>query len=127
MVNGDVMTKVDFNHLLAHHEQHTFDATICVRELEHQVPFGVIESNDYLITRMVEKPTFRYRINTGIYVLSPACVAAVEYGTKIDMPSLLEQRLALHEKVGIYTSHDYWLDIGRMDDFQKAQQDIKGF
>lgn len=127
MMNGDVLTKVDFTRLLVHHEELAFDATMCVRELEHQVPFGVIESSNSLITSMVEKPTYRYRINTGIYVLSPECVASVKPSTKIDMPTLLEQRMFQQKKVGIYTSHDYWLDIGRMDDYQKAQQDIKGF
>ncbi|GHA27663.1 mannose-1-phosphate guanylyltransferase [Oceanisphaera arctica] len=126
MMNGDVLTKADFIRLLEHHEQQTFDATMCVRELEHQVPFGVIESKNELITDMVEKPTYRYRINTGIYVLSPECVASVKPDTKIDLPTLLEQRMSQQEKVGIYTSHDYWLDIGRMDDYQKAQNDIKG-
>ncbi|MBO1519720.1 nucleotidyltransferase family protein [Oceanisphaera pacifica] len=127
MMNGDVLTKVDFVRLLEHHEQQKFDATMCVRELEHQVPFGVIESKDELITDMVEKPTYRYSINTGIYVLSPECVASVKADTKIDLPTLLGQRMAQQEKVGIYTSYDYWLDIGRMSDYQKAQQDIKGF
>lgn len=127
MMNGDVLTKVDFAKLLEHHEQQRLDATMCVRELEHQVPFGVIESNNGLITEMVEKPTYRYRINTGIYILSPACVAAVIFDNKIDLPTLLEQRIAKNHQVGIYTSYDYWLDIGRMSDYQKAQQDIKGF
>ena len=127
MMNGDVLTKVDFSRLLDHHEEQQHDATMCVRELEHQVPFGVIESNDGLITYMVEKPTYRYRINTGIYVLSPDCVAAVIPTKRIDLPTLLEQRIEQKKQVGIYTSYDYWLDIGRMSDYQKAQQDIKGF
>ena len=127
MMNGDVLTKVDFTRLLDHHEQHKFDATMCVRELEHQVPFGVIESEGNLITEMVEKPTFRYRINTGIYVLSPECVAAVQPEHRIDLPTLLEQRIKQQKNVGIYASYDYWLDIGHMNDYQKAQQDIKTF
>nr|WP_067287452.1 nucleotidyltransferase family protein [Marinobacterium profundum] len=125
MMNGDVLTKVDFIRLLAHHELNEFDATLCVRELEHQVPFGVIESENGLITNMVEKPTFRHRINTGIYVLSPECVSSVRKNTEIDMPTLLEQRIDQLKKVGIYTSHDYWLDIGRIDDYQKAQRDFE--
>lgn len=127
MMNGDVLTKVDFQRLLDHHEQNQFDATMCVRELEHQVSFGVVESQNNLITAMVEKPTYRYRINTGIYVLSPECVASVKPNFKIDLPTLLTQRMEKQEKVGIYTSYDYWLDIGQMADYQKAQQDIKGF
>lgn len=124
MINGDILTKVDFAHLLSHHTQQGFDATMCVRELEHQVSYGVIESKNDLITKMIEKPTYRYRINTGIYVLSTECIASVLPNTKIDLPTLLEMRIEKKEKVGIYTSYDYWLDIGRMDDYQKAQQDI---
>lgn len=126
MINGDVLTKVDFARLLDHHEQHQFDATMCVRELEHQVPFGVIESKDNLITGIVEKPTYRYHINTGIYVLSPNCVNTVQPDYKIDLPTLLEQRIKQQHRVGIFTSYDYWLDIGRMSDYQKAQIDIVG-
>ena len=127
MMNGDVLTKVDFKRLLDHHQNNDFDATMCVREVEHQISFGVVESQDNLITAMVEKPTYRYRINTGIYVLSPECVASVKPNTKIDLPTLLAQRMEQENKVGIYTSYDYWLDIGQMADYQKAQQDIKGF
>lgn len=127
MMNGDVLTKVDFKCLLDHHESNNFDATMCVRELEHKVSFGVVESQDDLVTAMVEKPTYRYHINTGIYVLSPECVASVEPNEKIDLPTLLENRMQKNKKVGIYTSYDYWLDIGQMADYQKAQHDIKGF
>lgn len=125
MMNGDVLTKVDFTRLLAHHEEQQFDATMCVRELEHQVPFGVIETSGNLILDMIEKPTYRYSINTGIYVLSPECVSVVSPVTKIDLPTLLTRRIAQQKKVGFYVSYDYWLDIGRMNDYQKAQVDIK--
>ena len=127
MMNGDVLTKIDFTELLDHHESHNLDATMCVRELEYKISYGVVESEDGLITNMVEKPTYRYHINTGIYVLSPECVASVQHNTQIDLPTLLKQRMDRSKRVGIYTTHEYWLDIGQMADYQKAQQDIKGF
>lgn len=127
MMNGDVLTKVDFKRLLDYHVVNQLDATMCVRELEHQVAFGVVESENNLITAMVEKPTYRYNINTGIYVLSYECVNSVKPNTQIDLPTLLTERINKKEKVGTYTSYDYWLDIGQMADYQKAQQDIKGF
>ena len=127
MMNGDVLTKVDFKRLLDYHVVNQLDATMCVRELEHQVAFGVVESENSLITAMVEKPTYRYNINTGIYVLSYECVNSVKPNTQIDLPTLLTERINKKEKVGTYTSYDYWLDIGQMADYQKAQQDIKGF
>lgn len=124
MMNGDVLTKLDYAQLLRHHESHAFDATVCVREDEHAVPFGVIETEDQLITNMVEKPTYRYKINTGIYVLNPEVVASVQPSKRIDMPTLLEQHRADSKRIGTYTSYDYWLDIGQMKDYQKAQRDI---
>ncbi|WP_413501278.1 nucleotidyltransferase family protein [Psychrobacter maritimus] len=127
MMNGDVLTKVDFKQLLEHHESHQFDATMCVRELEYKISFGVVESQGSLITSMVEKPTYHYNINTGIYVLSPECVSSVAKNTKLDLPTLLADRMEKNQKVGIYTSYDYWLDIGQLADYQKAQNDIKGF
>lgn len=124
LLNGDVLTKIDYTQMLEHHEHHDFDASICVREDEHRVPFGVIEAEGQLIINMVEKPIYRYKINTGIYVLNPDIVHSVKSGQHIDLPTLLEQHRQSNKKIGIYTSYDYWLDIGQMKDYQKAQQDI---
>lgn len=125
MMNGDVLTKLDYAKLLIHHEKQKFDATVCVREDEHRVPFGVIETEDQLIVNMVEKPTYRYKINTGIYVLDPAIVKSVKHSQRIDMPTLLEVHRKNNKRIGVYTSYDYWLDIGQMKDYQKAQNDIQ--
>lgn len=125
MMNGDVLTKVNFSKLLEHHVTQNFAATMCVREDEHRIPFGVIETEQQLITAMVEKPTYRYKINTGIYVLNPEIIAKVGSNQHIDMPSLLEQNRQEGKRIGTYTSYDYWLDIGQMKDYQKAQQDIE--
>lgn len=125
MMNGDVLTKLNYAQLLRHHENKGYDATVCVREDEHSVPFGVIETDDQLITNMVEKPTYRYKINTGIYILNPDIVASVQPGQRVDMPSLLERHRHHSKRIGTYTSYEYWLDIGQMKDYQKAQRDIE--
>ena len=125
MMNGDVLTKLNYAELLNHHEKNKFDATLCVREDEHRVPFGVIETENQLITNMVEKPTYHYKINTGIYVLNPEIIDSVQVDQRIDMPTLLEQHRKVNKRIGTYTSYDYWLDIGQMKDYHKAQQDIE--
>lgn len=127
MMNGDVLTKLNYTQLLRHHENQKFDATMCVREDEHRVPFGVIETDQQLIVNMVEKPTYRYKINTGIYVVNPEIVTAVQANQRVDMPTLLEQNRQLGKRIGTYTSYDYWLDIGQMKDYQKAQSDIETY
>ena len=73
---------------------------------------------------MVEKPIQRFFVNAGIYVVSPRVIQSVEKNQKIDMPTLLEQHMEERQKVLMFPIHEYWLDIGRMDDFNRAQVDI---
>jgi len=124
VMNGDLLTKVDFARLLDYHCARGVAATMCVREYEHQVPFGVISIDGIMITEMVEKPVQRFFVNAGIYVLEPRLVQRVEAGNRIDMPTLLQSEIDQGGKVGTFPIHEYWLDIGRMDDFQRAQQDF---
>jgi dTDP-glucose pyrophosphorylase len=121
MMNGDVLTKVDLEDLLAFHNKHNANATMCVREYEYQVPFGVIESEGNNIRSMVEKPIQRFHVNAGIYVVGKEIVDSVKENEIVDMPTLLER--FLDKQVLKYPFYEYWLDIGRIDDFERAQQD----
>tara|TARA_R110001599_G_scaffold326067_1_gene538488 strand:- start:13326 stop:14375 length:1050 start_codon:yes stop_codon:yes gene_type:complete len=123
IMNGDVLTKINYEHLLAFHNEKGSYATMCVREFEYQVPFGVVESEDLKIKSMEEKPVQRFHVNAGIYVVSKALIDSVSKNECIDMPSLFER--CLDQNVLIYPFHEYWLDIGRIDDFRRAQIDIQ--
>jgi NDP-sugar pyrophosphorylase family protein len=85
----------------------------------------VISGKGNLITEMVEKPIQRFFVNAGIYVLSPSVVNAVPRELNIDMPTILEQQIAQEKDVLMFPIHEYWRDIGRMDDFNRAQVDIR--
>lgn len=124
MINGDVLTKVDFQRLLNFHVENDADATMCVRDYDYQVPYGVISGEGNRITSMVEKPVQRFFVNAGIYVVSPRVIQSVDRNQNIDMPTLLEQHMNERQKVLMFPIHEYWLDIGRMDDFNRAQMDI---
>ncbi|HAU8253724.1 TPA: CBS domain-containing protein [Vibrio vulnificus] len=124
MMNGDVLTKVDFQRLLDFHVSHDADATMCVREYDYQIPYGVINGEGNKITSMVEKPIQRFFVNAGIYVVSPRVIQSVPENHRIDMPTLLEQHMQERNNVLMFPIHEYWLDIGRMDDFNRAQADI---
>jgi len=124
MMNGDVLTKVDFQRLLDFHTENQADATMCVREYDYQIPYGVINGEGNKITSMVEKPIQRFFVNAGIYVVSPRVYQSVPANHHIDMPTLLEQHMNERENVLMFPIHEYWLDIGRMDDFNRAQADI---
>lgn len=124
LMNGDLLTTLNFLNVLEFHESHGGAATMCVREYEYCVPYGVIQSEGHRIRSMVEKPVQKFFINAGIYLLSPELVRSVQPGTRIDMPTLLEREIAAGRDVNMFPVHEYWLDIGRMEDFQRAQHEF---
>ena len=123
VINGDVLTNMNFDKLLDFHNKHSAVATMCVREFQYQIPYGVVNSTDNVIQGMTEKPSYYFDINTGIYVISPELLAEVE-AEFIGMPTILEQQIAKDKKVSSYPLHEYWLDIGHMEDYNRAQRDI---
>jgi dTDP-glucose pyrophosphorylase len=124
MVNGDVLTNVDFERVLEFHNKQHATATMCVRDYEYQVPFGVINGDGNKIISMVEKPIQRFFVNAGIYVINPEIWRSVQQNSRIDMPTLLEQFIAKQHHVLMFPIHEYWLDIGRIEDYNRAQTDI---
>ncbi|WP_075167657.1 nucleotidyltransferase family protein [Acinetobacter indicus] len=123
VINGDVLTNMNFEKLLDFHEKREAIATMCVREFQYQIPYGVVNSEDNVIESMTEKPSYFFDINTGIYVISPELLAQVE-AQFIGMPTILEQQMEKKNKVLSYPLHEYWLDIGHMEDYNRAQKDI---
>jgi len=124
LINGDVLTNVDFERVLDFHNKNEAMATMCVRDYEYQVPFGVINGDGNKIISMVEKPVQRFFVNAGIYVISPEIRKSVELNCRIDMPTLLEQFIENQANVLMFPIHEYWLDIGRIEDYRRAQIDI---
>lgn len=122
VMNGDVLTTVNLEQLLNFHNVNQASATMCVREYEYQIPYGVIESDGQKIKSMVEKPIHKFHVNAGIYVISQKIVKSVKINENIDMPTLLDKYI--NDKVMMFEFQDYWLDIGRIDDFNQAQTDI---
>ncbi len=124
MMNGDVLTSCNLHSFLEFHRCQSGVASICVREYQYQVPYGVITNEGTQIKSMVEKPVQSLFINAGIYLLDPALVKSVVPGTRIDMPTLLEQEIDSGKVVNMFPLHEYWLDIGRMDEFERANQEF---
>jgi dTDP-glucose pyrophosphorylase len=123
VINGDVLTNMNFSKLIDFHISQNAIATMCVREFQYQIPYGVVNSEQNDIQGMTEKPSYYFDINTGIYVISPELLEQVE-AQFIGMPTILEQQIEKSQKVVSYPLHEYWLDIGHMEDYNRAQRDI---
>ena len=126
LMNGDLLTKANFEKMLDFHNKNNCSATTCVREYDFQVPFGVVESQNYKVRKIVEKPIHKFFVNAGIYVLSINTVKSIRQHQQLDMPDLLNLEIEKGHGVGSFPLHEYWLDIGRVDEFNQAQKDIKG-
>ena len=124
MMNGDVLTKVNFEHLLDFHQKQKGIATMCIREYDVQIPFGVVDIDKQQAKSIVEKPIQKFFVNAGIYVLEPELVNKVNPNISVDMPNLLEQQIKEGKSVAIFPIHEYWLDIGQMEEYDKANNEM---
>ncbi|MFQ5801306.1 MAG: nucleotidyltransferase family protein [Candidatus Methylomirabilales bacterium] len=126
VINGDILTRVDFHAMLDFHRQHRADMTVAVRQQEFQIPYGVIETNGVQISAIVEKPIRRDFINAGIYLLNAEVCAYVPSGQPYEMPDLITRLVADGRQVIAFPVREYWLDIGRPEDYTRARDDITG-
>lgn len=124
VMNGDVITSIDFGNLLKFHEETGCSATICLRDYEVEIPFGVVETLNNQITSIREKPTHSVYVSAGIYVLDPSVLSLVEHGEHLDMPDLLQKLIAAGKPVCPYPIHEYWIDVGRIEEYEKANDDV---
>lgn len=124
MMNGDLLTKVDFLELLSFHKEHDAVATMCVREYDFQVPYGVISADEHKITSIVEKPVQKFFVNAGVYVLNPLLLNEVDRESYLDMPHLLSNKIDQEKLVSMFPLHEYWLDIGQMEEYERANREI---
>lgn len=126
VTNADLLTKVNFGNMVDQHTLSGAHATMAVRQYEMQVPFGVVNLQNGFIHSIVEKPTQHFTVSAGIYVLSPEMLALVPPNCFFDMPSLFELGMERGLKARAHQIDDYWLDIGRFPDFERANLEFSG-
>ena len=125
VMNGDILTQIDFNAMLRFHREHKADLTVGVRQYELQIPYGVLECDGPYVKTIREKPAHRFLVNAGIYLLQPEVQGYIPKGTRFDMPDLIETILSKNGVVVSFPIVEYWLDIGQHDDYQRAIADVE--
>jgi dTDP-glucose pyrophosphorylase/predicted transcriptional regulator len=127
VMNADILTNLDARQLVLFHRQERAHATMCVREYQWRIPFGVVHTNDGRLTGFEEKPFRREFVNAGIYVLSPEALDQIPADGPLDMPTLFSHVARNIGPPAVYPLREYWLDIGQLDDLRRAQEDIHLF
>jgi len=121
MMNGDILTDIDFAQVVRSHEQSGAAATICVKRRQVDMEFGVIETDEHGDLReYFEKPSSQVLVSIGVNVVSGTALARLERGVRIDVPTFMEQTRDSGERVHCNEVDNFWLDLGRIDDYQAA-------
>jgi len=128
VMNGDLLTNINFEHLLNHHIDSGAISTMCLRKYEYDIPYGVVSIDNHKnIVSIDEKPKYNYFVNAGIYMVNPEILEYIPKGEFFDMPSLFEFLVKDGKICSSYTIKEYWLDIGRLSDYEKANHEYSNF
>jgi len=122
VMNSDLLTKINYKSLIEFHNDQNGVATMCSREYDFQVPYGVIKIDGQKIIKIIEKPAQKYFINAGIYVLDPILIKEVSGNSYLDMPTFLESQIQKGQQISMFPIHEYWLDIGQMEEYELAHK-----
>jgi len=125
VINGDILTGAPFGAMLDFHRSYHADLTIGVRKYEVQVPFGVVECEDVHVKELEEKPSLSFFINAGTYLIEPSVCDFIPAGQRFDMTELINKLIEAGRIVVSFPIMEYWLDMGRHEDYAKAQQDVR--
>ena len=122
-MNGDILTTLDYQKLIRFHKRQKGLVTIAMSQKKVPLELGVMEFNrSYRLTRYVEKPTLSYSVSMGIYVFEKRVLEWIPSGRYFDFPELIQKLLREKKRVACYPSNDFWLDIGRHEDYEEAQK-----
>jgi dTDP-glucose pyrophosphorylase/predicted transcriptional regulator len=119
VINGDVLTNLDFEKMLNYHQEHNSRATMCIKQYTISLPYGEVLMKNENILSVNEKPKYKIFVNAGVYILDPKCLRLIPKKF-YDMPSLFKKIIAKKEKAISFPLGEYWLDIGQSSDYKKA-------
>ena len=125
VMNGDILTTASFGAMMDFHSKTGSTVTICAREFNMQVPYGVLNTDGATLISMEEKPLHRHLVNAGIYALSPLVFEYIKKGESLNMPDLIDRVKDAGHMVSVFPLREYWMDIGRIEDLDRARAEFE--
>lgn len=122
LMNGDILTDLNYGDLLNYHIASNAPLTVATNVRTHQVDFGVLDVSDGLITGFTEKPTLTYSVSMGVYAVAKHCLESYTKGLPYGFDEIMCDLIAHHDYPASYSFDGYWLDIGRPDDYDRANE-----
>lgn len=125
LMNGDILTKLNIKNFVEYHRKNGFLITVGIKKYDQRLPFGVIEIQDNRIVGIVEKPSKKYNISAGLYLLKSSVLKEIPYNRFFTIPDLINKIISQNKKVGGYLIKEYWLAIEQIHHIEKARHEIK--
>ncbi len=125
LMNGDILTRLDFNKMVDFHVENGADITVGVKRYEHKSPFGVVSLDGNIIKDIKEKPKFVFNVSAGIYVLSPSVLESIPSGKFYRMPDLIKDASDNGKKVLGYRITEYWKGVEHIENFKEALDEME--
>lgn len=126
VLNGDLIIETDLKQMFEYHLNNKADITVGITDYNFTVPYGVIEydKNNNLIN-IIEKPRYSFKINSGVYILNSAIFDLKDKTKYLDMPTLIHRTASKNRTIKTYDIGPYWLDIGQLNDYERAVDKIE--
>jgi len=126
LMNGDIITKLDFARFVEQHRLNGDEITVAVRKYKACVPFGVLDVSEGKVTGMIEKPVTIHDISAGIYLMRSSVLKDIpSVGTSFDIPDLIRKLLSEGRQVGAYAFDEYWLAVDQLHDIEEASNHLE--
>ncbi len=119
IINGDILTNINFQNIFDFHISHKSDLTIAVKNIVESNDYGVIKGKGIVFTDIEEKPISSYNINAGIYILNTRIIKKIRFKKNLNMVDVINQIKKLNKKVTVYPIHENWNDIGTLEVYKK--------
>jgi NDP-sugar pyrophosphorylase family protein len=122
VMNGDLLTTLNYRHLFEYHKTNKSDITISAYKKQVNIDLGVLETENDVFVNYIEKPTYTFNVSMGIYIMRKTVVELITRNQKMDLPDLVLASKKQGKKVLCYSGDYFWLDIGRIEDFETANK-----
>ena len=124
VVNGDVLTSLDYLAMAESHVLSDSMSSVAVNRYSEQIQYGVLTIERGRVKQFEEKPLVKFFANSGIYMLNPQILRSLSVGEYLDMPSLLDEQIESGAVVSAFPLHEYWIDIGRPQELERAEAEL---
>lgn len=124
LMNGDILTRIDFAQLIKFHKKNNFDITVVVKKFSMKFPYGILKIKNNTVRSVTEKPVYDYDISTGIYMIQANVLEFIPRGEFFTMPQLMELLIRKKMKVGAYLSEKQWLAVEEQADLERINADL---